>query len=57
MDEASSEIARGSGVLCGAEVEPEHDNEITKTIKNADDVIVLFVDRNLNRVIFPISRK
>ena len=57
MGDVLSEMARGSGVLCGAGAEPVHDNEIMKTIKNVDDIITLFVNKNRNRVIFPMSRK
>ena len=57
MGDVLSDMARGSGVLCGAGSEPIHDNEIMKTIKNIDDTITLFVNKNRNRVIFPMSRK
>ena len=57
MGEASSEIARVTGVLCGAGASPIHDNEIMKTINNTDNITVLFVNKNCNSVIFPMSRK
>lgn len=57
MGEVSSEIARESGVICGAGAEPVHDNEIMKIIKNTDNITVLFVNKNCNSVIFPMSRK
>ena len=57
MGDVLSDMARGSGVLCGAGSELIHDNEIMKTIKNIDDIITLFVNKNRNRVIFPMSRK
>ena len=52
-----SEMARGSGVLCGAGAELVQDNEIMKTIKYTNDIITLFVNKNRNRVIFSMSRK
>ena len=57
MGEVSSEIARESGVIRGAGAEPVHDNEIMKIIKNTDNITVLFVNKNCNSVIFPMSRK
>ena len=52
-----SEMARGSGVLCGAGAELVQDNEIMKTIKNMNVIITLFENRNRNRVIFSMFRK